>query len=314
MKVGADPVAALDLLAIGETMVLVGTEPGCPLTAGAAATVSTGGAESNVAVGVASQGLHAAWFSRLGTGPLGDLVLDGIADRGVDTTAVIRDPSRPTGLMVKHAAADRSRVFYYRSGSAASALSRSDIALLPSARVVHVSGITAALSGTCREFLEAVVGRREVPGARVSFDVNHRPALWARPDEAAAVLLAFARAADVVFVGRDEAEALWGTATADEVRRLLPDVPHLVVKDGAVEAVEFSGADVTRVPAEVVEVVDPVGAGDAFAAGWLSRWLRGAGAAARLSGGHAAAAAVLASPTDLAAIIAGPRADKNTTT
>ena len=119
----------------------------------------------------------------------------------------------------------------------------------------------------------------------MAFDVNHRAALWA-PGAAASALLPLARRADLVFVGLDEAECLWHTATADDVRALLPEPTTLVVKDGDVGATEFrraAGADHrTFVPAIPTEVVEAVGAGDAFAAGYLAALLQGADAAARL--------------------------------
>jgi len=133
--------------------------------------------------------------------------------------------------------------------------------------------------------------------ATVVFDVNYRPALWSI-DEAAPRLLELAAAADVVLVGRDEAEVLWQTPTAEDVRALLPEVAHLVVKDGDVEAVEFTADETVRVPAGVVDVVEPVGAGDAFAAGWEAGFLAGVPSASRLAAGHAAATAVLTSSGD----------------
>ena len=283
----------IDLLTVGETMALVTGD----LAEGTTLSLSSGGAESNVAIGAAGLGVSAAWLSRVGDDPLGAMVRDAVASRGVDVTGVLVDPARRTGLMVKQPSPTGSRVFYYRAGSAASALSPDDLTGVPASRVVHTTGITPALSPSARALVEHILDTAEV----ASFDVNFRPALWGSTDAAASVLLDFARRAHIVFVGRDEAENLWGTTTAESVRDLLPDVPHLVVKDGDIEAVEFHGPDVTRVPARRVEVVEPVGAGDAFAAGWLSGYLRDQSPADRLAAGHASAAAVLASPYDTAA-------------
>jgi len=112
----------------------------------------------------------------------------------------------------------------------------------------------------------------------LAFDVNHRAALWA-PGAAASALLPFVRRADLVFVGRDEAECVWRTATADDLRALLPEPTTLVVKDGAVGATEYhraAGADHrTFVPAIPTDVVEAVGAGDALAAGYLAALLQG---------------------------------------
>ncbi|WP_240665894.1 sugar kinase [Agromyces sp. LHK192] len=294
----AEPLVAqqTELLTIGESMALVASTSG-ELSEGAPLTLGVGGAESNVAIGAAALGIHATWSSRVGADPLGELVVESIRRRGVDTTHVEVDPARSTGLMVKQSAPTGSKVLYYRAGSAASALSPHSLDRLPATRVVHMSGITAALSSSARELVAQVTAGALAP-AVASFDVNFRPALWPSRDDAAPVLLALAQSAHIVFVGRDEAEALWGTPTAEAIRELLPDVAHLVVKDGAIEAVEFAGLETTRLPAQVVEVVEPVGAGDAFAAGWLAAWIRGEDASARLAAGHTGAAAVLRSPFD----------------
>src|SRR5699024_7971777 len=153
----------------------------------------------------------------------------------------------------------------------------------------------------CRELVYAAIAAAHAQGALVSFDVNHRPALWRTTEEAAHEIRAAARKADVVLVGRDEAAALWGTATADDVRARFPDVPHLVVKDADVDAVEFEGARRTAVPTPRIEVVEAVGAGDAFAAGWLDGLLTGQDAAERLTRGHARAARALSSTQDIPA-------------
>src|SRR5690606_6113276 len=179
----------------------------------------------------------------------------------------------------------------------ASRMTPAEIETAGSTRLTHISGITPALSEGCRELTRAVIGGSGV----VSFDVNYRPALWSSVEEAANVLADLARQADIVFVGRDEAEVLWGTATAEAVREFLPEPRTLVVKDAAIEAVTFDKSafdkstfdksdsnndTVVRVPSQRVEVVEPVGAGDAFAAGWLSGWLDGRSPRECLQLGH----------------------------
>ena len=114
------------------------------------------------------------------------------------------------------------------------------------------------------------------------------------------MLLDLARAADLVFVGRDEAEQLWQASTADQVRALLPDVPLLVVKDADVGATSYTGARRVFVPAPRVDVVEAVGAGDAFAAGFLSGLLDDRTPEECLRLGHIMAAATLLSVADLA--------------
>src|SRR5690625_4376815 len=169
---------------------------------------------------------------------------------------------------------------------------------IASASLVHLTGITPALSASCAHLIEAAIDTARSAGTAVSFDINYRPALWP-VDTAAPVLLALGRRADILLVGLDEAHTLWNCRTPQDVRALFPAV-RLVVKDAEVGATEFDarGADGTFVPSPVVDVVEVVGAGDAFAAGYLTADLRGAGASARLQAGHDQAARVLGSTSD----------------
>jgi 2-dehydro-3-deoxygluconokinase len=293
-----------DVLAIGETMVMVTPEhAGGRLTGDGTYLLRPGGAESNVAALLAELGHAASWAGALGADRLGDIVIDALAGRGVGTELVRRDPDRPTAVYFKDPAPEGTRVHYYRAGSAASAMAPGDVAAWRArpARLVHLSGITAALSPSCAELMRRLVHDRPLGAGPLSFDVNHRPVLWRRAD-AARELLTLAQASDVVFVGRDEAEGLWGTPDAESVRRLIDRPAHLVVKDAAAEAVAFTPDGTFREPARAVDVVDPVGAGDAFAAGWLSGLLHAHDEPTRLRLGHYVASRVLASSSDFARV------------
>ncbi|MEU4350019.1 sugar kinase, partial [Streptomyces sp. NPDC023838] len=197
---------------------------------------AVGGAESNVACALAAAGHAVKWVSRVGADGFGDHVIEAVGAYGVDTSGVRRDPGRPTGVYFR-TADDRSdgthEVAYYRAGSAASAMS---VANVPwdevwAGRVLHLSGITAALSSGCLELMRALLERR--PGRPlVSFDVNHRSGLWGSGSDPR-VSLELARGADVVFVGEDEAEEAWGLRGATAIRDALPEPGVLVVKGGA---------------------------------------------------------------------------------
>ncbi|MFK8912074.1 sugar kinase, partial [Streptomyces sp. YS-3] len=172
-----------------------------------------GGAESNVACALAGAGHTVRWVSRVGADGFGDHLVSAVGAYGVDTSGVRRDPGRPTGVYFR-TADDRSHgsheVAYYRAGSAASAMSVANVPWGPvwSGRMLHLSGITAALSDDCLELMRTLLVRR--PGRPlVSFDVNHRAGLW-RPGTDPRESLELARGADVVFVGEDEAEEAWG--------------------------------------------------------------------------------------------------------
>ncbi|MFE7647926.1 sugar kinase [Streptomyces phaeoluteigriseus] len=293
----------VDVVALGESMVTF-----LPSRPGRLADVPSfdraiGGAESNVACVLAAAGHSVRWISRVGADGFGDHLVETIGAYGVDVTAVRRDPARPTGVYFRTAgdrATDAHEVAYYRAGSAASAMTAGNVDLTAAraGRVLHLTGITAALSGECRGLLHELTVPR--PGRPlVSFDVNHRPGLWPDGDDPR-VLLELARGADLVFVGADEAEEAWGLHGTEAVRRALSGPATLVVKQGGHGVTVFHAGHVTFVPAPRVDVVAAVGAGDAFAAGFLSATLRALPMKARLRHGHLWAAAALTAPGDLA--------------
>ena len=287
------------LITIGETMMMF-----VPARAESFATAEevhlhAGGAESNVASHVAHAGHSSAWVSVVGDDVFGRRIRRSIERHGVDTRWVTCDPAAPTGVYFKDPG---NGVLYYRSGSAASRMSPATVASIPleDADVVHLSGITPALSASCAALVDTVFERVAASTATLSFDVNYRPSLWSA-GAAAPVLRALASRADIVFVGRDEANALWGCSTADDVRALLPEPERLVVKDGDVGATEFSADGSVFEPAIPTEVLEAVGAGDAFAAGYLAALLRGVATNDRLRAGHERARLVLRSTSDFIA-------------
>ncbi|MFD9393665.1 sugar kinase [Streptomyces sp. NPDC060000] len=293
----------VDVVALGESMVTF-----LPSRPGRLADVPSfdrgiGGAESNVVCALAAAGHPVRWVGRVGADGFGDHLVETIGSYGVDVTRVRRDPARPTGVYFRTAgdrADDTHEVAYYRAGSAASAMSVDTVGLdaVRAGRVLHLTGITAALSADCLGLLRELTA----PGPDrplVSFDVNHRPRLWT-DGNSPQVLLELARGADLVFVGEDEAADVWGLDGADAVRTAFPDTGVLVVKQGALGATVFDREHVLHVPAPRVDVVAAVGAGDAFAAGFLSATLRGLPVRDRLRHGHLMAAAALTVPGDLA--------------
>ncbi len=297
----------VDVVALGESMVtFVPTGPGRLADVGHFAR-GIGGAESNVVCALAAAGHTARWVSRVGADAFGDHLVTAVGAHGVDVASVRRDPARPTGVYFR-TADDRStaahEVAYYRAGSAASAMTVDsvDLTAARAGRILHLSGITAALSQGCADLLRELL-RPGPDRPLISFDVNHRPGLW-RDGDAGRVLLELARAADLVFVGEDEAAQAWGVRPGDPgaIRDLLPEPETLVVKDGGRGARVFGPDRAAAVfaPALAVDVVSTTGAGDAFAAGFLSATLRGLGAHERLRHGHLTAAAALTTPGDTA--------------
>ncbi|MCX8453483.1 sugar kinase [Paenarthrobacter ureafaciens] len=293
-----------DVICVGETMGVVTPAHAEPIKTAEECLLGYGGAESNVAAHLAEFGYRVAWASRLGRDAFGERIIEGLAARGVDVSLVIRDGTAPTGVYFKDPDLGHgARTLYYRSGSAASRMSPRDFGSWPTGRTrwVHTSGINPALSDTAGALTSHILTQAKDMGYKVSFDVNYRPALWP-VDVAGPRLQALAEQATVVLVGLDEAETLWGCTSAADVAALLPGPRHLVVKDSSMEAVEFirdgQGERTARVPAHNVEVIEPVGAGDAFAAGYLAGLLRGDTPEDRLALGHSFAAWTLGTRSD----------------
>jgi 2-dehydro-3-deoxygluconokinase len=216
-------------------MIMLAGDAGGPLEDVETFRRSVGGAECNVAGGLAALGISTGWISRLGDDGFGRHVLRDLRARGVEVGGVEEDPDRSTALYVKHSMAGRSRMHYYRSGSAASAMDPTFLDRpavkdrLASAELVHTTGITAAISTTAAEMLERLADLRDHYGFVLSVDLNWRPALWRDKDPAP--LWRLLRAADVVLIGADEALVFAGTKDADELRELLGARSTVVMKN-----------------------------------------------------------------------------------
>lgn len=270
--------SGVDLLTIGEA--LVSLRSAGPLTAGGPLTPHLAGAESNVAVGVARLGHRAAFAGRVSADELGLFLLRQLRAEEVDVAYVVRDPHRPAGLMfLERRTADLTRVIYQRAGSAGSALTVDDLrpALAAGARVLHLTGITPALSDSARAATEWAAGTAARAGALVCLDVNHRTKLWSR-DVARAVLAPLAGHASVVVASHEELD-LVGEPGADEpavVAGLLDrGVSTVLVKLGGDGARAYTREGRVEAAALPVTALDTVGAGDAFTAGYLSGHLDG---------------------------------------
>lgn len=284
------------IVTIGESMVLVAPTAAEPLEHALDVRLDVGGAESNIASHLVQLGHPTAWVSDVGDDPLGRRLLSILRRRGVDLSFV-QTGIGPTGVYFKDPG---EGVHYYRTDSAAAKMSPATLNRVPleGASLLHISGITPALSASCADLIDTAVKHCSTSKVRLSFDVNYRAALWSIYS-AAPTLYRLASQADIVFVGRDEAETLWGASTPEEIRELFRDTSRLIVKDADIGATEYTDGGSTFVPAIPCEIVEAVGAGDAFAAGYLAADLEGADAKTRLQRGHAQAAMTLASTSDV---------------
>ncbi|MBB2947305.1 2-dehydro-3-deoxygluconokinase [Actinoplanes lutulentus] len=273
-----------DLVTLGEAMLVVrGCVPG-RLGPGSPAVLSFAGAEATVAIGASRLGHTATWIGRLGADTGGDLVLEGLRGAGVDITAVTRDQARATGLLMRHQrTTDRVVVDYYRDGLAGSRLTPEQLpdGVIESARILHVTGITPALSASAADAVHEAILRARSAGVTVSFDVNYRSRLWS-PERAGPQLRALAEKADLIFAGVDEAALITGVRDdlGSALRKLGPG--EAVIKNGAAGATVVTADAMFETAAVPVTQADPIGAGDAFVAGYLSGVLDGLDPRARL--------------------------------
>ena len=282
-----------DVVTFGETMGSI--RAAGLLRHGGAMSMSLGGAETNVAIGLARLGHAVRWGGRLGSDDVGAFALRTLRSEGVDTATVTLDPARATGLLlIERRVADISRVAYYRANSAGSAVAVSDVdgSFDASTRVLHLTGITPALSPSAAEATLWAARRARELGVLVSLDVNYRAALWAR-DAAAVTLRRLAALADVVFASDDELAMVAPGSHVDSHGNEQAAV-HALLDAGAQQVVVTRGGDGASAwtvdetavcPAREVRVVDTIGAGDAFTAGYLSALLDGLPLADRLDRG-----------------------------
>lgn len=265
-----------DLTTLGSTMLSLSTEAGVPLLGSENLRLDIAGAESNCAIALARLGRRVAWLSKVTDSPMGERVVSQIRSHGVDVSKVARVPGGRHELMWIEAGfgTNRTNVVYDRRGAAIESLTIGDVdlAMIEAGRWFHFTGITAALSESCRETLAEVVARAKVAGVKVSCDVNYRAKLWS-PDEARVVVEQLVGGIDLLIVGRGDLMTLWGRGGAPEaeLRRLQDEfgIGHVIMTRGGDGASGLFGEAIIHQPAFECDVVSPIGAGDAFAAGVL---------------------------------------------
>lgn len=272
-----DRTASLDVVTVGELLGVLTPISSGPLHDVRLLEKGVGGAELNVAVGLARLGHRVGWCGRLGEDPFGHEGICRLRSEGIDVTRVVIDHVAPTGLYVKELGAlGRLKVYYYRSGSAASRSRFADLDLdyLVSGRLLHLTGITPLLSDTCRDMAHRL-GRVAIDHAvPLSFDGNVRFGLLAGRDPSA-LLGPLVELADLLFLSVAEAQLLLGSADPEQIRHDMRELrARTVVIHDASGAYAIEPGGVTHVSARSVRPVDPVGAGDALVAGYLSGWLR----------------------------------------
>lgn len=271
-----------DILTFGETMLRLSPSGRARIEQAESFLVHVAGAESNVAVAVARMGLRARWVSRLPDDGRGRRIGRSLAAHGVDVSRVHWEPDGRAGVFfVEWGVAPRPgvSVIYDRADSAASRLSPDDLPddLLADCRHLHVTGITPALSESCAAAVRHAVGAARRANRTVSLDVNYRAKLWP-PQIAAATLTPLLPQTDLLLTTSDDARVVFGITgdgpTIAAAFRARWGIRAVAVTLGAAGALVDDGATVTQVGAlPVAEIVDRLGAGDAFAAGVLTAYV-----------------------------------------
>ena len=279
--------SATDVVTLGETMALVrATHPG-PLMHASEMTLGMGGSESNFAIALRRLGTTVTWVGRTGADSFGEYIRRELAAERVDAEIVV-DSTAPTGLMIKERrTASTQKVWYYRAGSAGSRLAPEDLPVekIRSARLLHVTGITPALSESAAKTVDGAIEVARDAGIVVAFDVNYRTGLWL-PEVAGEAFRSIAARADVVFASDDEAALVAGpAANAAELACRIAELgpTQVIIKRGARGCVALIDGVEHRADAIRIDALDTVGAGDGFVAGYISELLMGSKPLARLN-------------------------------
>ncbi|AWB45495.1 sugar kinase [Paenibacillus sp. CAA11] len=298
-RVGPNP--ALEVITFGESMGLMMSVGQKGLEYSSALEMSFGGAESNVAIGLSRLGRSSGWFGRLGDDPIGRRIAKSLRGEGVDITQVQFDQKAPTGLMLREQVGGKSSVYYYRKNSAASCIQPEHLNedYIASASILHITGITAALSDSSRHTLFKAVELAKKHGTKVSFDPNLRLKLWSM-EEARPVLLELAEQADYFLPGLDELKMLYETDSLEEIIGQLNTLSAVkIIKGGDQVTYLLEDGNLSEIPYFNVErVVDTVGAGDGFCAGFLAGLLQGRGHGEAVRLGNLIGSMVIQTPGD----------------
>jgi 2-dehydro-3-deoxygluconokinase len=306
-----------DLVALGEVLLRLAIPSPARFETARQLDLQVGGAEANVAAACARLGLSTAWISALPANPWGERIRRELTGHGVDCGYVRMTEGARVGVyFLEYGVAPRPvRVLYDRRDSAFARLTPAQVDWEPvrRARVVHLTGITPALGPAPRSLIERALAE----ASTVSFDINYRATLWSSADARAFLEPVLARVR-YLFIGQAEAQTLFGFTgspeqTLDGLARLAPKAT-ISLQRGEEGSTVLDGGRLFRPSRRLtVQMVDPIGAGDAYAAGFLWALLRGRDLQEAVDSGTAVAALkcstwgdiALVSPQDVADVLAG---------
>ncbi|MCL7745735.1 sugar kinase [Halalkalibacter alkaliphilus] len=265
----------VDVLTIGDAMVSLNPQAKGPLRFVSTFERKVGGAELNVAIGCSRLGLHTKWFSRLGQDEFGRYILNFVRGEGIDVSHVKLVEGYPTSVYFKEIMEDGSgSTFYYRSNSPTSTLTEEELdeSQFVGTKLLHITGVFPAIDSkkNINVIKKAIILAKEQK-MLISFDPNIRLKLWSKED-AKAALTEFLPYVDILLTGLDEAEMLFGT---NDPKTIIAEckqfgISYVAIKLGDKGAIGFYGNEyLESPPVAPKKVVDTVGAGDGFDAGFI---------------------------------------------
>ena len=271
-----------DVTSIGSTMLRLSVSPGERLETAPHFAVHTAGTEGNTLVALSRLGFKTGWVSRLKNDVIGHRIAGDLRSFGVDTSRVVwTEEDRNETFFVEYGLRPRGvQILYDRSGSAISKIrfEEVDCSYLLDTRIFHMTGILPALSSRCLQAAEKSFVAAAEAGVTTSFDVNYRAKLWT-PRQAAKTLEPLMRMCDILFMTREDAGDLFGiSGTADQMvrdahARFHPSICVMTLAEEG--GIAYDGTRCCRSPAYEADVIDRLGAGDSFTAGFLCGWLEG---------------------------------------
>jgi 2-dehydro-3-deoxygluconokinase len=280
-----------DVVTFGEAMIRLSPPNFQRLEQAGSLDLNAGGAELNVAVGVTRFGMKSAWISKLPKNSLGYLIKNRAQEFGVDCSHIVWSDKGRAGLyFLEFGASPRaSSVLYDRAGSAISMVQPGEIdwaKVFTGSKHFHVSGITPALSASASEVTVEALKEAKKAGCTVSYDLNYRKKLWS-PAEAKKIQEPMMANVDILITTEEDTNVVFGIKEKDYetvTEKLAQTFKFKVVaitlrEDLSVwrnnwTAIAYQDGKIFRDRTYEVEIVDRVGAGDSFTAGFLYGWLK----------------------------------------
>jgi 2-dehydro-3-deoxygluconokinase len=269
-----------DVITIGEAMVTFN-----PASTGPMKFVNTfekkiGGAELNLAIGCARLGLKAGYVSRLGNDEFGKYIKTFARGEGIDVSKLDLVEGYPTSLNFKEMMEDGNvRTFYYRDKSPTLTMTPDDLdeAYFQQAKILHLTGIFPAIDEKNIAIIERSIELAKKYGVKISFDPNIRLRMWSK-EEAREVLSKILPHVDILLAGDEEMEIIIGERDPIAIMERIKEwgISFIAIKQGDKGSVGYYNGEIIESPSiKVTKVVDTVGAGDGFNAGFIYGVLQG---------------------------------------